>query len=376
VSNRYESDPLPEAPVPAPAAAPAAAAAGTDAGSTTSVEHAADAGSAGPLAADSVQLNADDLVAAIARSGISKGPLTPSFEEQASPDAAERLDALPGRSAEILAVAVAALANPPRSALAQFSVADESVSRLTLAWDDTMEQVTVVARKSSEVAVSLRSPDEVSALLAGAVGLDGALEPLDVRVELSRQQAIAWVAFADTLRRARLQSMLIHGAPSDTCTVADVTATLATADAEDFRWALNMLDKVLPDAVSAVANASSITEALEGLVAAGVLNKTPAGAGARALYGLADVGTAALDAWSHEVSRVAVTVHGLTDDGGTTAETVLLVRDARRLWLVTIGSERGTLTCVGTGTAERVLRTVAGAAIPESTAAAAAIGAA
>jgi hypothetical protein len=366
VSNRYESDPLPEP--------QAAASAGTDAGSTTSVRNDVDAGSEGSPAADSVRLKADDLVAAVARSGIAKGPLAPSFEEQASPDAAERLDALPGPSAEILGVAVAALANPPRSALAQFSVTDETVSRLTLAWDATMEQVTVVARQGSEVAVSLRSPDEVSALLAGAIGLDGALEPLDVRVELSRPQAIAWVALADTLRRARLQSMLIHGAPSDTCTVADVTATLATADAEDFRWALNMLDKVMPDS-SALANASSITEALEGLVAAGVLNKTPAGDGARALYGLADVGTAALDAWSHEVSRLAVTVHGLTEEGGTTAETVLLVRDGRRLWLVTIGSERGALACLGVGAAERVLRTVAGVAIPDSTAATAPTGA-
>ena len=57
--------------------------------------------------------------------------------------------------------------------------------------------------------------------------------------------------------------MLIHGAPSDTCTVADVMGTLSAADAEDFRWALNMLDKVMPDASSAVANASAITEALE-----------------------------------------------------------------------------------------------------------------
>jgi hypothetical protein len=83
-----------------------------------------------------------------------------------------------------------------------------------------------------------------------------------------------------------------------------------------------------------------------------------------ALYGLADVGTAAFDAWSHEVSRLAMTVHGLVEGGGTTAETVLMVRDARRIWLVAIGSERATLACLGVGAAERVLRTVAGAAIP------------
>ncbi len=357
VSNRYESDPLPEPPAAAPTATSVAGAEAESANPPA-------AGIEAPPLAGSVRLQAGDLVAAIARAGIAKGPLAPSFEEEASPDAAERLDALPGPSAEILTVAVAALANPPRSAVAQFSVADEAVSRLALAWNATMEQIAVVARKSSEIAISLNSPDEVFALLAGVVGLDGGLEPLDARVELSRQQAIGWVALADTLRRARLQSMLIHGAPSDTCTVADVMGTLSAADAEDFRWALNMLDKVMPDASSAVANASAITEALEGLVSAGVLNKTPAGEGARALYGLADVGTAAFDAWSHELSRLAVTVHGLAEGSGTTAETVLMVRDARRLWLVAIGPERGALACLGVGAATQVLRTVAGAAIP------------
>ena len=99
--------------------------------------------------AGSVRLQAGDLVAAIARAGIAKGPLAPSFEEEASPDAAERLDALPGPSAEILTVAVATLANPPRSAVAQFSVADEAVSRLALAWNATMEQIAVVAREDN-----------------------------------------------------------------------------------------------------------------------------------------------------------------------------------------------------------------------------------
>lgn len=354
VSNTYESDPAPQAPV---AATAVTAPTRTDAWSTTSIQHDADA--------ETVRLKAADLVAAVARSGIVPGPLAPSFGAQPSPDAAERLAALSGRSAEILDGAAAALADPPRAALAQISVADEAVNRLIMAWSATMEQVAVVARQGWDAAVSLRSPDEVFALLAGAIGLDGALEPLDARVELSPTQAIAWVALADTLRRARLHSMLLHGAPSDTCTVADVMGTLAVADAEDFRWTLNMLDKVMPGGAAALADAASVANALEGLVAAGVLNSTPADDGFAALYGLADVGTAAFDAWSHEVSRLAVTVHGLAEGAGTTAETVLMVRDPRRLWLVTIGSERATLACLGVGAAERVLRTVAGAAVPE-----------
>jgi len=361
LSNTYETDPTPQAPVVDAAPTDAAP---TDAWNTTPIQHDVNAEGGNLPAADSVRLKASDLEAAIARSGIAPGPLAPSFGGQPSPDAAERLAALSGRSAEILDGAAAALADPPRAALAQLCVADEAVNRLIMAWSATMERVAVVARQGWDAAVSLRSPDEVFALLAGAIGLDGALEPLDARVDLSPTQAIAWVAIADTLRRARLHSMLLHGAPSDTCTVADVMATLAAADAEDFRWALNMLDKVMPGRASGLANASSVTEALEGLVAAGVLNTTPADEGDVALYGLADVGTAAFDAWSHEVSRLAVTVHGLVEGGGTTAETVLMVRDARRLWLVAIGPERATLACLGVGAAERVLRTVAGTEIP------------
>ena len=353
VSNAYETDPAPQAPVTATAVT---APAHTDAESTASIQHDADA--------DSVRLKAADLVVAIARSGIVPGPLAPSFGAQPSPDAAERLATLSGRSAEILDGAVAALADPPRAALAQLCVADEAVNRLIMAWSATMEQVAIVARQGWDATVSLRSPDEVFALLAGAIGLDGGLEPLDARVELSPTQAIAWVAFADTLRRARLHSMLMHGAPSDTCTAADVMVTLAAADAEDFRWALNMLDKVMPGRASALGGAASVSAALEGLVVAGVLNSTPADEGNVALYGLADVGTAAFDAWSHEVSRLAVTVHGLVEGGGATSETVLMVRDGRRLWLVAIGPERSALACLGVGAAMQVLRTVAGAAIP------------
>jgi hypothetical protein len=351
----------------APAAMPSAPpppAARREAGGTTSIQHDADAESGHLPEAATVRLKTADLVAAVARSGIARGPLAPSFGAQPAPDAAERFATLSGRSVQILDGAVAALADPPRAALAQFSVADEAATRLIMAWSATMERVAVVARQGWDAAVSLRSPDEVFALLAGPMGLDGALEPLDARVELSPTQAIGWVAFADTLRRARLHSMLVHGAPSDTCTVADVAGTLAAADAEDFRWALNMLDKVMPGRASGLAGAASITEALEGLIAAGVLNSTPADDGDVALYGLADVGAAAFDAWSHEVSRLAVTVQGLVEGGATTAETVLMVRDARRIWLVAIGSERATIACLGVGAATQVLRTVAGAAIP------------
>jgi hypothetical protein len=360
VSRTYETDPAPPSPV--------TAAAPTDAWKTAPSTRDAEPENEIP-AADLVRLKTADLVAAVARSRSgAPGPLAPSFGAKPSADAAERLDALTGRSAAILSGAAVALANPPRSALAQFAVADEAVNRLTMAWNATLEQVAVVARQGWDAAVSLCSTEEVFALLARAIGLGGALEPLDARVELGPGEAIAWVALADTLRRARLHSMLVHGAPSDTCTAADVAETLAAADAEDYRWALNMLDKVMPGRASALAGAASLTAALEGLVAAGVLNSTPADQDDVALYGLADVGTAAFDAWSHEVSRLAVTVHGLVERGGTTAETVLMVRDARRIWLVAIGSERATLACLGVGAAERVLRTVAGAAIPAAAA--------
>lgn len=362
VSNTYETDPASQAPAAAPASA--------NAGSATADEPDAGANADRLPPADTVRLKTADLVAAVARSGIAPGPLAPSFGVQASPDAAARLAAISGQSAEILEGAVAALANPARAALLQFSVVDETVSRLVLAWNPTMEQVAVVARDGIDVSVSVRSPDVVYALLAGTVGLDGFIEPVGARVELSPTQAISWVAAADTLRRSRLQSMLAHVTPTDRCTVADVAATVAAAEDDDFRWALNMLGRVMPAWSLALPDAASMAAALDGLVAAGVLDCIPAGDGMAALYGLADVGVAAFDAWSHEVSRLAVTVHGFADGGGTTAETVLMVRDARRLWVVTIGSARAGLACIGVGAAERVLRAVAGSAIPEPAASA------
>lgn len=314
---------------------------------------------------DVVLVSGSDLAAAIASSGITPGALAPSLGFAPAHDAAGRLAALDGRGAEILDHAVAMLADPARSAYVQFAVADESVGRLVLAWDQAMERVAVVARRGDEATLALRSPEEVHALLAGAIGLDGALEPLDVRLAVGATEAIVFVAVADTLRRARLDSLLTHTSPPGSFTAEQVTATLVAADAEDFRWALQMLDKVAPFRASALPSTTSVARALGELVKVGLLTITPADASSVALYGLDDAGVAACDAWTHEIGRLAITVSGARV-GAVVRETLVLVRDARRLWLVDIADSGGAISCLGVNEAERLLGNLAGSQLPDN----------
>jgi hypothetical protein len=314
---------------------------------------------------DVVLISGRDLAAAVASSGLTPGALAPVLGVAPAHDASARLGGLGGRAAEILDHAVAALADPARSGYVQFAVADESVGRLVLAWDQAMEQVAVVARRGDEATLALRSPEEVFGLLGGAIGLEGALEPLDVRLAVGATEAIVFVAVADTLRRGRLDSLLTHTSPPASFTAEQVTATLAAADAEDFRWALQMLDKVAPFRASALPSTTSVARALGELVKAGLLTITPADTSSVALYGLDDAAVAACDAWTHEIGRLAITVSGARD-GAVVRETLLLVRDAQRLWLVDIAGDGGVVACLGVLEAELLLKTVSGVALPDN----------
>lgn len=312
-------------------------------------------------ASDSVVMSGRDLATAMSLAAASGDSAAVPVDAAA----VGRLRAVDGPAAQVLDECIAALVNPPRSAVIQFCVADETVSRLSAAWTLDGESVAIVANNGERVTVSLRSPEALQALLGGAVALEAPVEPLDVRVDLSAHDVITLIASLDAIKRARLASVLEHTAPPDAFLVAHVVDVLASASAEDFRWGLHMLDKVVPFDIARMADPAAVSAALDRLAGVGFLTVVPADSGAVALYALADAGVAIYDAWIHEIARLAVTVAGTRDDQPVT-ETLLFVRDARRMWLLDLAGADGSIACLASSEAGEVLATIAGATLSDA----------
>jgi len=176
-----------------------------------------------------------------------------------------------------------------------------------------------------DAAVSLRSPDEVFALLAGVVGLDGGLEPFGCASgELSPTRQLHGCA-RRPLRRASLHSMLLHGAPSDKCTVDRRDGTLARRDAGGLPLGAQHARQVMPrTGLRAPARRRLRLRGARGPHRSGRFSTAPQPT--RVTWRLPgrrrrDRGVRRLVA---RVESAAVAVHGMVEGGAPRAETVLM----------------------------------------------------
>jgi hypothetical protein len=295
-------------------------------------------------ATDTAVLSASEFERAIAASGLARSALSPRFEGDGTV-AAEA--SVPERGTWMLATCARAFASPLRTAELQLAVADESLRRLTLAWTaERPEDVAVIARRGEELFAGVRSPEEVAAMFLGALGSDGVLTDAGLRAPVASRDAIVLVAVADALRRARLRSELAHAMPPANVSTDEIAAELAGAAVEDFRWLLPLLAKVLPYSLRNLAEDSALTASLGRLAGAKLLAITDASEGAPALVGPAGEGEFLLDGLAHRVSVVAATVAEL-DGAAVATESMLLVRDASRLWVIDLAGEQGDVSSVG-----------------------------
>ncbi len=162
--------------------------------------------------------------------------------------------------------AMAMLLAPSQVARVNYSIADETVTRIYLAWrPETRDSVAALALTDGQFAVSLQPADKIERMLGNALAVNAVPKPANLTRTLTANTAIVLIAVMDYFRYGRYLSMLTHIEPPTSFSRQEVMERLEDAAAEDFRWPLLMLDKVFPVPIAGRFKAEGVTAGLEEL---------------------------------------------------------------------------------------------------------------
>ncbi|RQD72755.1 MAG: DUF4339 domain-containing protein [Candidatus Syntrophonatronum acetioxidans] len=164
------------------------------------------------------------------------------------------------------------LASPDRVLQINYNIADARVSRSFMATSKEMPAVWVTLSGSGESRrVSFRSEPELRHLIIDVLAADSTTRPTRIGCDLSTEGALAFLAILDQYRRSWFVAMLRHLEPISFFTLQDVKERLADSNAEDFRWSLPFIDKVLPITVTEMSVTKDPRQALLELIEAGLI---------------------------------------------------------------------------------------------------------
>jgi predicted RNA-binding Zn-ribbon protein involved in translation (DUF1610 family) len=142
------------------------------------------------------------------------------------------------------------------------------------------------------------------------------------------------------MRYARLYSTLMSQAPSEFFTAGDVLERMRQSVKEDFRWPLAMFEKVLPVRMMEKVQIENVTEGLNELVKAELVEACDEKG---LVYELSSAGFMVADGVLHEVSKAAFCITQCRPDGIKGHDAVLLVRSSSYLFLFELAGEVGVL---------------------------------
>ncbi len=221
----------------------------------------------------------DELAALCVKRGIGISPLAAIRAPGGAGEGESRTIEVPSDVlTEDVSWALGALADPARCLDLHTALGEEILRRVVLAWGhDGHPRIAVLEDDGEERRVGQRSTAHVRAAIVRALPANPT--PVTIRRALSASAAVVLVAVADHLRRARLTSLLDMARPDKRFTAADVRARLAQSGRDDFRWALNFLDKLWPSPLASHALARDVEGALAELDAAGLIARGNGGAG-------------------------------------------------------------------------------------------------
>lgn len=254
-------------------------------------------------------------------------------------------------SCNIFSLALKALSSPAQVVQLHYSIAEDSVTRSTLAWSvkDT-EEVAVLSQGPEGFSLNLRSAQEIKQLLLRVLAVDDTLINGNFAIGLSVTAALTLLAVMDYFRYDRYRSVLTHASPSESFAQEEILERIKDAQTEDFRWPLLFVEKVLPLDISGTLASEDISKALDELTEAGILikidqDKDEAGG---VLYSLAEGAEIVNEGLLHNVSKVAIAISGQGEDNQIGHETLFFVRDPRFLWLFDFAGDTGALASLDT----------------------------
>ena len=284
-----------------------------------------------------VSLNADELTAAVQGP---TGPLAPRTLVAAASGQGDRaaFDQQPQEVRALLDETLGSLLDPVRRLDVHLAIADESIRRFVFA--PAGEGFAGIATAEGRHDVGLWSAGELTFLIEQALGSSAPMTPYDIAASTTAGAVLAFIAIVDALRLGRMQSVVDHTFPPGSVSLDEVAARVADSGAEDFRWPLCFIDKLLPTPVAKILKKKTLPSALRELANGGVIDLTEAKGNTPLVVALSGLGELIANSLLHDVSKAAVTATGRVDSGAET-ETLLMVRSPRDLWLFSIAPEAG-----------------------------------
>lgn len=301
------------------------------------------------------KLTPDELTRAFALAGGSSGPLSlipiPGEDASTAPD--PRID-LTEEQRTLFDLCLQVLGNPDQVLRMHYSLGDTRVSRSAMA-ESTQHPGTCVtlAQAGTNLRVSLRSPLELRMLVYDVLSVDNALLPTKLGCDLSTEAAATFLALLDQYRRSWMLSLLHHASPDVPLKLADVRERLQKAGMEDFRWSLNLTDKLLPIPVSDLKVAGDPGPALSELEEVGLVEALN---GEKTLFEFTEAGEALAEGNKQAASRMVISRTTLSEEQEPLCDVFVLTRTPFDLFLILMSGGDASLSTLLPGDMEGMAR--------------------
>ena len=244
-----------------------------------------------------------------------------------------------------LAIALGILRAPAKIAHWQHTIADETVTRAVLAWSPSAPNMIVgLAGTSEPRRVTFWTQASVTASIRKILAAEGELRNDEIGCKVSTPAVIVLLAVTEQMRAERLHSMLTHTAPLENFSRAEIVERLRDAANEDFRWPLLFVEKLIPGRMVPSLSEQEVSAALDELLKANLIEKASDGEVVR--YELSYAGKVIADGLLHDVSKVALAVTDLQDEGKFGHDVLLLVRSPFHLFMFAMAGQAGIVAAI------------------------------
>lgn len=302
-------------------------------------------------------LTGAELAAAPARLGLLVGPLSRIPQVANTEGDAAAVASFFAEAREPVAAlwrgAIATLARPGRIGVLHYALGEESLARAILAWGpDTLEEAVLMVSRAEDWVIRRTTAEELAATIRSVLLEGTAPSPSPLRVVLSQDAALIFLAVLHALRAARLKSLLDHAVAPIAFTVAAIAEVLEDSGVDDFRWPLLFWDKVLPFSLDGISWDGRIAPALTELRTRGLIEEVK---GAADTWMLTPLGYPLAVADAQHLTKVGLRVTKTRDEDLKAHETFLFQRSLQDVLLIDLGGREAVIASLGFGDLGKLL---------------------
>ena len=174
-----------------------------------------------------------------------------------------------GQTDDLFDRAVKVLANPKQVITINYTLADTVVGRPTLATSDLLPGVWVTLTNTCDpYQISLRSEPEIKFWLGDILAASSTVVTNQLGTDLSTAGLLTFLAALEHTKRSWMISALNHLEPITAFGIKDIEEQLSSAKADDFRWVLNLTDKLIPFPIAEMPFKDDLIPCVEELIGA------------------------------------------------------------------------------------------------------------